>query len=67
MFRRLALIAIAAAMVTGALASPVDAGLLGPLFTTKPQPSLVFAYHGWRDDRRILRCEAWVWPKGQAH
>jgi len=50
MFRRLALIAIAAAMVTGALASPTEAGLLGPLFTAKPQPSLVFAYHGWRVD-----------------
>ena len=50
MFRRLALIAIAAAMVTGALASPAEAGLLGPLFTAKPQPSLVFVYRGWRVD-----------------
>ena len=50
MFRRQALIAIAAATAVGALASPTQASLLGPLFTPKPPPSLVFTYHGWRVD-----------------
>jgi len=50
MLRRQALIGIAAAMVAGASAPSAQAGLLGPLFTPRPQPSLVFTYHGWRVD-----------------
>ena len=50
MLRRQALIWIAAATVVGGFAAPAQAGLFGPLFTPKPEPSLVFTYHGWRVD-----------------
>jgi hypothetical protein len=50
MFRRQALIGIVAAALASVLAPASDAGLLGPLFTPKPEPSLVFAYRGWRVD-----------------
>ena len=50
MFRRQALIGIVAVTLIGALAPAAQAGLFGPLFTPRPEPSLVFAYHGWRVD-----------------
>ena len=50
MFRRQALFGIAAATLAGALAPSSKAGLLGPLFTAKPEPSLTFTYRGWRVD-----------------
>src|SRR5580692_910212 len=50
MFRRQALIGIAAATVFGGLAPSAQAGMFGPLFTPKPEPSLVFTYRGWRVD-----------------
>jgi hypothetical protein len=50
MFRRQALIGIAAATLAGALAPSAKAGLLGPLFAPRPEPSLVFSYRGWRVD-----------------
>ena len=50
MLRRQALIGIAATTIVGALGPSADAGLLGPLFTPKPEPSLVFTYRGWRVD-----------------
>jgi len=50
MLRRQALIGIAAAAALITLAPSANAGLLGPLFTAKPEPSLVFTYRGWRVD-----------------
>ena len=50
MLRRQALFGIATAMGAGALAPAANAGLLGPLFTARPEPSLVFGYRGWRVD-----------------
>jgi len=50
MFRRQALIGIAAATLLGGLAPSARAGLFGPLFAPRPEPSLVFTYHGWRVD-----------------
>jgi len=58
MFRRQALLGIVAATLTGALSAGARASLLGPLFAARPQPSLVFSYHGWRvDASRALKGE----------
>jgi len=59
MFRRQALLGIAAATLAGAFSPGARANLLGPLFTAKPQPGLIFSYRGWRvDASRALKGEA---------
>jgi len=50
MLRRQALIGIAAATLADLAAPSAQAGLLGHIFTPKPEPSLVFTYNGWRVD-----------------
>jgi len=53
MKRRVALIALAlggVALLFGVATHNARAAFLGPLFARRPQPSLVFVYHGWRVD-----------------
>ena len=54
MVRRKALAALAVSVMACAIAllsaQVASAALLPPLFAGKPQPSLIFAYHGWRVD-----------------
>jgi hypothetical protein len=50
MFRRKAFTALAIAAAMTAVSAASAAPLLPPLFAHKPQPSLIFVYHGWKVD-----------------